>query len=389
MGKLSTLAILTTLSAASAAFAEVNAPKVVYGIDNRIETYESDLYTQKLAASTAGMVSRSSSVELEDFTFLAPYTLEQRFGTCEGEKFADQATPVNCSGFLVAPDLLVTAGHCINTQKDCDGVSWVFDYKVDEKTGEASVLIPNKNVYKCKEVVEAKLESTLASKVDYALVRLERVVEGREPLKTRVWGKVALGTDITVIGHPSGLPQKVAGGATVVENSDPNYFKTNLDTFGGNSGSAVFDDNTGMVEGILVRGAKDYEKTEEGCLRVHETTQEVTDFRRYGESVSRITDIKTLKYRSILLDLAKNGNLDLFKSFARLVPEANVYDNEMNTALHVAAANNQVEIVDYLIEKKTDLNVQNEYGESALQMASFNKSEEAMRKLLEAGASAL
>ena len=36
------------------------------------------------------------------------------------------------------------------------------------------------------------------------------------------------------------------------------YFVANLDTYGGNSGSAVFNTDTGLVEGILVRGENDF-----------------------------------------------------------------------------------------------------------------------------------
>ena len=38
----------------------------------------------------------------------------------------------------------------------------------------------------------------------------------------------------------------------------PGYFVANLDTYGGNSGSAVFNAKTGVIEGILVRGENDY-----------------------------------------------------------------------------------------------------------------------------------
>src|SRR6185295_6557109 len=63
---------------------------------------------------------------------------------------------------------------------------------------------------------------------------------------------------IIVIGHPAGLPTKVAGGAAVRDEKPAGYFTANLDTYGGNSGSAVFNAVTGLVEGILVRGENDY-----------------------------------------------------------------------------------------------------------------------------------
>lgn len=61
-----------------------------------------------------------------------------------------------------------------------------------------------------------------------------------------------------VIGHPCGLPQKYAPGAKVRDNTPVPFFVANLDTYGGNSGSSVFNAGNGTVEGILVRGANDF-----------------------------------------------------------------------------------------------------------------------------------
>jgi len=76
-------------------------------------------------------------------------------------------------------------------------------------------------------------------------------------LKIRKEGTIDVWTPLYVIGHPSGLPQKFADGAWV-RSVQSAYFTTNLDTYGGNSGSAVFNAATDDVEGILVRGASDF-----------------------------------------------------------------------------------------------------------------------------------
>jgi V8-like Glu-specific endopeptidase len=126
---------------------------------------------------------------------------------------------------------------------------------------------------------------------DYALIRLDRKVVGRTPLKYRKSGKIAEGQEIVVIGHPTGLPTKVAGGANVRENHRDVFFNANLDTFGGNSGSAVFNADTGEVEGILVRGEQDYEYDwSKGCRVVYKCTDDGCR----GEDVTRITNIEAL-----------------------------------------------------------------------------------------------
>jgi V8-like Glu-specific endopeptidase len=55
------------------------------------------------------------------------------------------------------------------------------------------------------------------------------------------------------------LPLKVAENAFVRDNSNSSYMTCNLDTYGGNSGSPVFNSETHEVEGILVRGETDFE----------------------------------------------------------------------------------------------------------------------------------
>ncbi|OQB98875.1 MAG: hypothetical protein BWX80_03903 [Candidatus Hydrogenedentes bacterium ADurb.Bin101] len=63
-----------------------------------------------------------------------------------------------------------------------------------------------------------------------------------------------------VIGHPSGLPKKIAFGSEtrVRKNDAQGFFYANLDSYGGNSGSPVFNAEDGFVEGILVRGNTDF-----------------------------------------------------------------------------------------------------------------------------------
>ena len=62
---------------------------------------------------------------------------------------------------------------------------------------------------------------------------------------------------------------KIAFGDTYVRSSGATgYFVANLDTYGGNSGSPIINAATGMLEGILVRGATDFViDNVENCFR--------------------------------------------------------------------------------------------------------------------------
>lgn len=262
--------------------------KVVYGDDNRVDVYESSNPLFKaLASSTAAMISNSSLKSSGNTVTINGGTL-QGDGICFDERFAKQMTAASCSGFLVAPNLLVTAGHCIQNMADCESYSWVFDYSnINGETTSWS--IDKKNVFSCVEIVSRALNDGTDN--DYALVRLDRVAD-RTPLKFRKDGLIEKKSGLVVIGHPSGLPTKIADGAFIRSNKNKYYFQTNLDTFGGNSGSAVINIKSGEVEGILVRGERDYIlDSTQNCYR--SKICKMDECR--GEDVTRITNIEALK----------------------------------------------------------------------------------------------
>ncbi|MBC7712908.1 MAG: trypsin-like peptidase domain-containing protein [Rhizobacter sp.] len=287
--KFFTLALLSLATVSAFAVTPIKiVPKVIYGEDDRLDIFESnDNLMKEIALSTAAQILNRNLIEDNGVFTVKSETLAES-GMCKSERFANQPAAANCSGFLVAPDVLVTAGHCINSDMDCQGHSWVFDFA--NKTEEQKTFTFNKDqVYRCSKIIERKKDqSTMA---DYTVLKLERAVVGRAPLKFRTEGKPADDAVFTVIGHPTGLPTKITAAADMRNNTNPVFFVTNADTYGGNSGSAVVDSRTGIVEGILVRGDTDYTSTEEGCLGSVHRPQ---DGGR-GEDVTRITIIEALK----------------------------------------------------------------------------------------------
>lgn len=283
---------------------DFNGPKVIYGADNRFETQlYPDRVFREMAKSVAGMVHKNKIVpnfrNPETHVFFKK-TAKRSFDLCPDERFALQNVLPICSGFLAAPDILVTAGHCIESIDDCENFTWIFDYE------EGIEAIANKNIYGCKEIIGSKLKSSYFSLKDYAVIRLDRPVVGREPLKVRLKGRPNWGEPLVIIGHPLGLPQKISDGAEVkVGNAlgflrpiknlvrKRDFFMANLDSYAGNSGSPVFNKNTGLVEGILIEGAEDFvEDTDQMCNRsvIKRDSAFVTD-----EKVFRINKVKPLK----------------------------------------------------------------------------------------------
>jgi V8-like Glu-specific endopeptidase len=232
-----------------------NQVDVIYGEDNRKDVFESSNASFiELSKSTAAMIKGSNLKLLTNNEIeITASTLQQR-GICSKERFSQQISAANCSGFLVAEDKIVTAGHCIRSEADCMNFKWVFDYRVDF-SNQSTVNVPKTSVYSCKKIISRSLDNL--TKDDYAFIELDRKVLDRQPLKVRKGGKVEKGAPLVVIGHPTGLPTKIADGANV-RSLQGKFFVANLDTYGGNSGSAVFNVETEEVEGILVRGETDY-----------------------------------------------------------------------------------------------------------------------------------
>lgn len=284
--KLKQFALISLASFSLNTMAAPLAPMVIYGEDGRIDTFQSkSALHKKLAQGTAAQISnaslkvRGTTVELLGEP-LSSMPGPQNHPLCAKERFHDQPTASECSGFLVADNILVTAGHCMQTAARCSGLSWVFNYKVSSST-QTAVSVAANDVYKCKRVIKQALNTNTAT--DFAIIELDRP----NPGKALKLAKVAptVGTPIFMIGHPSGLPQKITTGAKVIKVVGSS-FRTDLDAFGGNSGSSVFN-AAGEIVGILVNGDTDYRlNSAQNCVEANQMA-----VARNGEGVSAIAQI--------------------------------------------------------------------------------------------------
>ncbi len=301
------------------ALAGVDSNKIIYGEDHR-QDLNGDVPAEwvEWSKATAAMVQSKDLVKVpgEDYYSFGDDKLSDN--VCADERFADQPSLAFCSGFLVGKNLLLTAGHCITKETDCtEKYKWVFDYSVNETTGELNKIV-DENIYSCKKIVSRELGTVdnillrkglkvslkaltnkmASKKLDYALVELTRNAEGRTPLKFRkkarsgIFGlnRLREGDKLVMIGHPSGLPTKIADGAEVIAKTG-GYFHANLDAFGGNSGSAVINEESGEVEGILVRGKRDYKYDSSAkCYRPNQ----ISDNQTLAEESTFVTDVEGL-----------------------------------------------------------------------------------------------
>lgn len=267
-----------------------NPGRVVYGTDNRLNLSNAqNPVLKKVARSTAAMISETKLSSKNGQTVIAARPLEMRERLCPGERFGTEPSVAACSGFLIADDLVVTAGHCIRAKRDCSAYKWVFDFNEDSITAADEASVSSQNVYGCKKVVESFLSHSDSN--DYAVIQLDRKVKDRTPLDFRKTGKISDLTKIAVMGYPSGIPLKIADHAMIRENTNPVFFRASLDTFKGNSGSAVVDSQTGVVEGVLVRGEQDYQyDVNNKCYK----TKVCAEDKCRSEDVTRITEVNSL-----------------------------------------------------------------------------------------------
>ena len=224
----------------------------IYGGDDRQEVDidrvpEADAVVALFAAADVIDTGLSTSI-------LTTQTFGMKFHLCSSERFWDQPSGGIATGFLVAPDVIATAGHVLEDIALAD-IRFVFGFKMVTDTVPPGP-IPHSEIYSATSVIA----SSNVGDSDWALLRLSRRVIGHVPLRLRrvAAGKVPDHQPVFVIGHPNGLPTKVAGGARVRDNAPAAMFRANLDTYGGNSGSPVINEHSREVEGILVNGVTDF-----------------------------------------------------------------------------------------------------------------------------------
>ncbi|MFU8805655.1 MAG: trypsin-like serine peptidase [Bradymonadaceae bacterium] len=244
----------------------------IYGDDDRYEYYDfADHPTVGPAARAAAvMLTRSNIMDsgIEGFARLPGETQTSVYQDhCPDERFLDQPNPGRCSGFLVGPDLLVTAGHCISSST-CRSNSFAFGFAYETPNDDVT-LIPEADIYDCKRILAWEYDDSwlLEDEIspDYALVQLSRPVLDRKPLDIRRSGHPAVGTPLFAVTHAIGLPLKIGMNGVVAYNGPANYFVDSTDSFGGSSGGAVINYETGRVEGIVSRGPQDFAEQEDAC----------------------------------------------------------------------------------------------------------------------------
>lgn len=237
----------------AAALANVNRePRIIRPPDDRADYHATTAALKAIGDSVAAQIDRNSLTENGDGTFtLNASTLgEDNNPLCAGERFGDQPTAASCTATLVAPDILITAGHCLDedgTRVDLNTIYFVFDYAVKQE-GVNPATFTADQVYTASEVIALANVANTAD--DWAVVRLSRAATGRAAVGVRSSGEIATGDSVVAIGFGAGLPMKFSDNATV-QTLVEFGFEADFDIIGGNSGGPIVNPATGLVEGVL------------------------------------------------------------------------------------------------------------------------------------------
>jgi hypothetical protein len=90
--------------------------RVIYGVDDRQDLFQ--VTDPALLDDADCVVSIFAAGSITDNGNGTTTLNTQNFGTqrnlCQGERFRDQPIGAFCSGFLVGPDIVATAGHCVD-----------------------------------------------------------------------------------------------------------------------------------------------------------------------------------------------------------------------------------------------------------------------------------
>lgn len=270
-------------------FLSIPSSAVIYGQDSRMDLYEveptSPVY--QAASAVAAVVHARELVpdQSSELYSLKEYTtLKGRKRVCENVRYSEQPTLGFCSSFLIAPDKVVMARHCL-MPTHCGQMRFVFGYKLKDPQDKSLTPFSPSQIYSCKDFSYPRDPGTGEPNFDFVAVTLDREVTDRQPLKMRV-GPARKDAELYSWGHPNGLPQKLTSGG-FLESQQESYFLTRLDTFQGNSGSPVLNADTHEVEGVLIDGERDYDNAG-GC----QVPRVCTDDSCQGEMVLDISVVQ-------------------------------------------------------------------------------------------------
>lgn len=268
--------------ALSTAFAQPQMQSfTVYDGDHRQEYFEIKDAAVRANADSAVALFDTHGIQITNGVgTINTQTLEASEQMCHEEKFSQEPGASFCSGSLIAPDRVLTAGHCVDESDPCESITIAFNYNASA-ADKWQTTFASEELYKCKKVIAR--EETISG-LDYTVIQLDRPAIGHAPVKLAKQD-VAAGDAIYLLSHPSGMPLKLSS-SKGVKHIDGPRFTAEIDSFGGSSGGPIFSAKTNELVGILVAGESDFAWSN-GCMISNNCTNGSCD----GEHAVSILEI--------------------------------------------------------------------------------------------------
>lgn len=226
--------------------------------DSRVEVYQLNpdidwqFYMLLISKSVGMIVEKDKLIKIseESYQLDTSTTLQSQFNLCNDITFNNQSVVGVGTAFIYDSNSMLTASHVF--QSTINNYAVVFGYEIINANGVTETIVNANDVFFPKKIAK-RLDA-----LDVAHFEVDRAFTDKVILQSETSRTLDVNTEIYMIGHPSGLPKKIAVNAGIIENKHPQYFYTSLDSFQGNSGSPVIDFKTNRVIGVLVSGETDY-----------------------------------------------------------------------------------------------------------------------------------
>ena len=195
------------------------------------------------------------------------------FPLCTNVKYYNQPDLAFCSGSLISNKaslsdndalVILTAGHCVSTQTECEGIYFVFGYQNPSSSAPyTDGKFAKKDVYICDVVLDIQNNNG----IDYAVLAIKPVdptVQGssssnRTPMRYLANKSPNAGEALAFASFPLGVPLKVSRGGQVkyLNSTDKYWILANLDSFEGSSGGMIVRDSDNLIIASMTRGNAD------------------------------------------------------------------------------------------------------------------------------------
>lgn len=282
----------------------------VYGLQDINQVKVSNLLTEAQSAQVDKIVSATAAiVRMDNFTNDKLLRLGDYYKFCRGHDWEKQREWSRCSATLIAPNKILTAGHCIWDEQACSQSKIVFNFLNDSSIEQ--IKQDSDLVYNCKKILLKKAPKSswdpsiklTVDQNDYAVLELDRNVVGRDPVPLVRTKPLTAHEKVYAFGHPEGTPQKLTVGyndETSKYNTAKSYFQVvGMQSAAGLSGGGVYNSKFELI-GILVRGSPAFEFDRESrpfCGAYQECTGESCSWTHFQKltAVPQLLHVRNLK----------------------------------------------------------------------------------------------